>query len=388
MQKRIFSAFMIAGLAVLGMAQSTEQKTDNPHPWPMDHANPARTNKTWAIGPQTGQIEWQRQIVGGTFGIACDAQGGAILGATFHDEWWAYDIHAYRFKPNGDIDWKTEVNPYPWGASQAVNSFPAVYGKRNIVLNSTNSELLRINPAGIPSVAYQHDPSFIGGTSPAVTSDGTIFQQFGLTATRFSQTGAVQWQTGALSNTDIAVSPTGDLALGGVRTLEPHGSTDLTILNSNGTPRVVRTSVRGRTQQVCFDEKGNLYGGNGQLSVSTGLPVWSGVFGGGFTALDGNGQLLIVSSSQLVAYDRVSGVQAWLRFLIGSVVQSVSIDGNNRVFYTTSNGYIGCRDFKGNLIFERKVCDAFTTQLSISVDRKAFAVGRIGATNYFLFKLQ
>lgn len=369
-------------------AQMTETKQESPHPWPMDHANPARTNKTWALGPSTGEIEWKRQIVGGTFGVACDAQGGAILGATFHDEWWAYDVHAYRFNSNGTIDWKSEVNPYPWGASQAVNSFPAVYGKRDIVMNSTNSELIRFRPNGLSTLIYQHDPSFIGGTSPAVLPDGTIFQQFGLTVTRFSPSGSVVWQTGALSNTDVAISPTGDLALGGVRTNEPHGSTDLTILNPNGTPRVVLGSVRGRTQQVCFDEKGRLYGGSGQLNVLTGLPVWSGVLGGGFSALDGYGQLLLVSSNQLAAYNRDTGVLQWSRFLVGSVVQSVSIDGQSQIYYTTADGYFGCRDYKGNLIFERKLCDAFTSQPSLSIDRKAYAVGRIGASNYNLFKLK
>ena len=225
-----------------------------------------------------------------------------------------------------------------------------------------------------------------------IRDSGDIVHLEAITLKRYRADGTVVWSTSGGSQTDPAVGPNGDVALGGVRTNEPHGSTDVTYYNSNGTIRWQKTSSKGTRTQVCFGPDGTLYTTTSGTTAFNpdGTVKWTGVNGGWGVSLDGLGRALVPQSNKVFAYDRLNGALLWSATLpfAGSIVEGLSIDLSNRVYVTSTDGYIACLRPDGTLAWNLKVCDQFYTQPSISTGATAVATGRVGYDTMSVYRVK
>lgn len=360
------------------------------HPWPMDHGDIARSGRSKYPGPINGVVEWKQKIAGGIAGIACDRNGHAIIGASFHQQWWSNELFTQSFNADGTFAWRIKVTPYDWGASQGVKSIPALDTAGNVVMNSGAGQLIKVSPTGQLLMTIQRTANFTNDSSPAWSSDGPIYHHQALALAKFSNTGTQLWSTSASSQTDVAVAPNGDCALGGVRTNEPHGSVDLSYFNANGTLRWSLGSTRGARTQVCFGPDGTLYATRGGTAAYNpdGSLKWSATPGGWGCALDGLGHVLTPQSSQIVAFNQSNGATAWTRVLPsgGSVVEGLTIDGASNIYAATSNGWIyGIRGNDGTIFYAVKAADTCTTQPALGAKRCIY-VGATFAVNPYLYE--
>ncbi|HMS53973.1 MAG TPA: PQQ-binding-like beta-propeller repeat protein [Fimbriimonadaceae bacterium] len=349
----------------------------NSQPWQMDHANPARTGQSYYPGPASGQIAWTRRLAGGVYAIACNRQGQAILGVSFHNQWWSNEMFAQAYNGDGTIAWRIKVQPYQWGASQGVRSGPALDAGGNAWMNSSNGQLIKVSPQGDLLATVQRTSSFTNDSTPALLGNGDIVQLQALTLAKYDALGIQIWSNSASSQTDVAVSPNGDCALGGVRTNEPHGSIDLTYFGADGTRRWGLSSSRGVRTQVCFGSDGTLFANRGGTVAyrPDGSVVWAAGPGGWGCALDGLGHVLVPQSNQLNAFNRSNGTLAWNRTLpaFSSIVEGPSIDGLNNIYLATTDGWLyGLRGSSGTVFISVKVGATCTTQPAIGAGNCLF----------------
>ena len=370
-----------------GIAQSLDV-----HPWRMDHANPARTGKSSYPGALIGEVEWARKIGGSVTGIASDRQGKAILGATFYDQLWSNELYVQAYERDGTISWRKKVEPYPWGASQGVKSAPALSKSGEAVLNSGNGQILRFDRAGLLLQTMPCNPNATNDRAPALLDDGSLLHQQFISMYKFRADGSLQWSTSASTQTDLAVAPNGDIAMGGVRTNEPHGSLDLSYYNKNGTLLWTKSSSRGSRTQVCFGPDGTLYAGFGGTTAfhPDGTVKWTATNGGWGVCLDGLGRALVPQSRTVFAYNKDTGSLLWSTTLpfIGNIVEGLSIDSANRIYMSSTDGFVACLDKNGTLLWNIKVCDTFVTQPSIAASSAIYLSGYSWYRQNFLYRIR
>lgn len=133
----------------------------------MDHGNIARSGRSKYPGPINGVVEWKQKIAGGIAGIACDRNGHAIIGASFHQQWWSNELSRSPSNSDGTIAWRIKVTPYDWGASQGVKSIPALDSAGNVVLNSGAGQLIKVSPTGQLLMTIQRNANSTNDSSPA-----------------------------------------------------------------------------------------------------------------------------------------------------------------------------------------------------------------------------
>lgn len=394
----IRSLAICAALAASGasIAQSSDNALPIPdrfsQPWGMDNGNPARTGKSVFPGPSIGVLDWKRKVGGGINGIACDRAGRAILGATFYTEWWSNELYVQCYSQFGDIVWRRKVTPYIWGGSQGVKSGPALDRYGNSLMNSGYGQLIRFDGFGSLLLTIQRASNAMNDSSPAWNMDGTIVHQQAGSVKKFAWNGATLWSATAFSDTDVAVAPNGDVAMGGIRTNEPHGAPDVYYFNANGTLRWSRSSSNGTRTQVCFGPDGTLYTTVGGVTAYNpdGTIRWNQSSSGWGVCLDGLGRALVPTGRTIRAFNKNTGTPVWSMTLPtqGSIVEGLTIDSANRIYVSTTDGYVYGIGPNGQSLWSLLVADVCRTQPAIGAGQSLFVAGTVGFGDQFLVRIK
>ena len=233
-----------------------------PHPWQMRNSTPARTGQSPAVGASQGQLDWKFPIAGTVPQMAVAQDGTIYLGTVFNENAWNNESYAYALDSSGGtLLWRRKVTPYVWGASQATSGGPAVDDAGNVLIPSTNTQLLKLTGDGDSVWVHQGSANAIIQGSPAVLPDQTH------PAHDLSRAPDRQGRrrhtlfTGPAFNSGgtVAVAANGEMALGGAAHHEPHTSVDIQYFNADGTLRWQRTSISGAQGMPVFGPDGSVY---------------------------------------------------------------------------------------------------------------------------------
>lgn len=386
-------AVLLASTAsAVGQVAPAKGLGNDTHPWPMRHANAARTGQSDRLGPRVGAVAWQEFIPGFVPHFAVDRLGKIYLGAVFHEEWWSYDVYAPVFNSAGSVFWRAKVKPYDWGMSQGISASPALDADGNILFPSTAGELIKFSPAGAPLWKFHSRDDSTHDSSPAVLEDGSVLIYRFPGLSRIDKNGNLLWTNGDVitGTTSVSVSPNGDMALGGVRTNEPHGAPVVFYLNADGSLRWSVYTSNGSESTPVFGPDGTLYVNAGSLTAyhPNGSVRWS-TDGYGYydsPALS-DGGIIYMAANALTARDAQTGGFLWSASLPGEANNGLAIDRRGVVYLTTSNGYLVAVDSTGALLFQKKICDSFHTGPAIGALRDATAAGKIGF-EYYVFNMR
>jgi outer membrane protein assembly factor BamB len=256
----------------------------------------------------------------------------------------------------------------------------------NVLIPSTYTQLLKLTGDGDDVFAYQGNPGALIQGSPAVLGDQSIRHTIfpaGLLA--LSPAGAPLF-TGPAFNASaaIAVAANGEMALGGLRTVEPHGSVDIQYFNADGTLRWQRTSTNGAQGTPVIGPDGVVYA---PFLASAFLPdgtvKWTnGVYA--FTAALGDNGILYLprGSVGLVAVLAATGATLWTVPVSAAVLPEAAIDAIGNVFVTTDDGKLWSISPTGGVNWSAQVCDTFLTGPVIAAGGRVVAAGRTGYQKY------
>lgn len=389
-QRRVGLPFRasLATWLVASLAASLATAQIGPQPWPMRYADPARTSQSSFPGADLGLIEWRWPTAGEVPGLATYANGRIVLGVTFNEEYWSGDTYLTTLTSKGRVAWRRQVPAYDWGASQGVSSWPAIDGAGNIIVNSARSQLLKLTPGARPVFRVQRNDGATNDSVPAVLADGTIlhFQYFDDGLARYTPQGELVWSTFVSSQSDVAVAPNGDMAMGGVRTIEPHGSTDITYLNADGSIRWTKTSSNGRDSQTVFGPDGTLYQGQGAFnpdgSIKWGFPDAATI------ALGKNGQHYATGSQSITARNAQTGQVLWTTSLPGHPL-GFALDNRDRIYTTTPDGWLlALEPAGGAIVLSKKLAFAFDSPPVISANGRIVAAAREGIFDDFVYQIR
>ncbi|MBL8064827.1 MAG: PQQ-binding-like beta-propeller repeat protein [Chthonomonadaceae bacterium] len=364
---------------------------DVSHPWPMDHANAARTGQSKFPGALLGQVTWVTRIGGKASSLACDRAGKTYVGVTFNENVWSNELYASALNRDGTVAWRVKVRPYDWGAGQSVFSGPALTIKGSVYMNSGFGELLKFTQSGDLVQTISGNSLAANDTTPAPLPNLDVVHFQVTQLKRVRADGSVVWSSGATSQTDPAVSHFGDVALGGVRSTEPHGSRDVTFFNPDGSLKWSFNSTFGTRTQVCFGPDRTLFANVAGTTAYNpdGTVKWRVGVGGFCVALDGRGRALVPQGRTITALNKDTGATVWTAVLPfpGSIVGGVSIDSGNRIYVTSTDGFVACLDSDGGLVWNTKVCDVFTSQPAIGTDTCVMAAGKNGFFEYNVYRI-
>ncbi|MEQ8767085.1 MAG: PQQ-binding-like beta-propeller repeat protein [Planctomycetota bacterium] len=382
---RLALVLAITGLSLAAqpVSQSANRYRDE-HPWAMRRSDAARTGQSTAVGPVQGTLAWSRMMRGDVPSMAVGRSGRIYLGATFHDKQWTYENYVHALTPGGEVAWRVKVPSYDWGFSQGVRSGPALDAAERPMMNSSKSMVLRFHGLGQTDLSIARSSNAIMNSSPVIAPDGTFFHYHWIDGglTKYTEDGQILWSVSFNSNTDPAVAPNGDLVMGGVFTREPHGSTDITYINANGTVRWIKSSSNGRDSQPIFGPDGTVYQGAGAYTPA-GTVKW-GTPNGADAALGRNGFLYVAAGSQLTAYRASDGLVIWQTTTPSgySILPEMAIDSLDRLYVTTAGGEVYGFTASGSVMLSLKVCEAFETGPVLGANRDLIAFGRNGFDNY------
>jgi hypothetical protein len=357
------------------------------HPWAMYRSDMFRTGQSLFPGADLGVAEWKRFVNGVVPTISVAADGKVYLGVTFHDEVWSNEEYFTVLKPDGSEAWRLKVKPYDWGGAQGVFSGPALDSVGNVVINSPFGQLRKYDPLGTLIWVIQRRSDVTNDSTPAIDQNDNVFHYQAIHGlAKYSSGGGIIWQVGAVTQSHIAVFTNGDSALGGLRTIEPHGSVDITYFNANGTVRWQHTSSRGRDGQVIFGPDGTVFQGAGAYNPQDGSVKW-GTPSGGSNALGKNGQYYLIiggSAPSVRAHNSQTGSVLWEKTLppVGAL-NPLAIDSRDRIYATTSQGYLFILSpVDGSILTQTRVCDSFSTGPSIGPNNRVYAVGKRFSKDY------
>ena len=350
------------------------------HPWAMYRSDMFRTGQSLFPGADAGVTEWKRFVNGQVPTISVAADGKIYLGVTFHEEVWSNEEYFTVLNPDGKEAWRHKVKPYDWGGAQGVFSGPALDSVGNVVVNSPFGQLRKYDPLGNLLWIIQRRSDVTNNSTPAIDQNDNIFHYQAIQGlAKYAPTSATIWQLGATTQSHIAVFTNGDSALGGLRTIEPHGSVDITYFNSFGSVRWQHTSTRGRNGQVIFGPDGTVFQGAGAYFPADGSVKW-GTPSGGSNALGKNGQYYLIigdSAPAVRAYNSQTGAVLWEATLppVGAL-NPLAIDSRDRIYATTVQGYLFVLSpVDGSIILQTRICDTFSTGPSIGLNGRIYAVG-------------
>ena len=373
----VATAVFIAPLAVAGTV----------HPWAMYRSDMFRTGQSLSPGPDLGVSDWKHFTVGEVPTVSVSNSGQVFLGITFHEAIWSNEEYFTVLEPTGAIDWRYKVPPYDWGASQGVFSGPALDSVGNVATNAPRGQVRKYDAEGafLWSVTGRDDVT--NNSTPAIDQFDNIFHYqpiFGVA--KYTPAGGVIFHVGASSQSHVAVFTNGDFALGGVRTIEPHGSIDITYFNSNGTVRWQKTSSRGRNGQVIFGPDNTVFQGSGAYNAD-GTVKWGSPSGGHNNALGKNGQYYIDmggSATTIRAVNAQTGTLIWESTLppVGGI-NPIGIDSRDRIYVTTVQGYFFVLSpTNGAILVQNRISDSFSTGPVIGLNNRAYAVGKRFGKDY------
>lgn len=396
--KRVHTVFGLATLGALSMSAislgqgiSRIDGPKGPHPWPMKYADPARTNRTDAIGPQIGVLEWKVRTVGLVPGIAVNRAGHAILGVYYEDTLWGSDSAFAVLGPTGEWLVKRKVVPYDWGFAQGVNSWPALDHFGNVHLNSTANQIVKYSPSGTLLRTTPLGFTATNDSAIAHLADGTYIHKSLLALTKYNASGAVIWTTSAGSQSSVAVAPNGDCVLGGVKTSEPHGSVDITYFNANGSVRWQKTSTFGKNFQATFGPDNTVYHGNTTFNPD-GTIKWTASIPSNHTiTLGRSNRIYYYGSTNVTCLNSTNGTLIWSTTLPSgaNAMRGAALDGQDSLFVSSSNGYVyKLNGLNGGLIFSVFLGAQLESPV-IGTDGSLYVAGvESGTGDCFVFKVK
>lgn len=357
------------------------------HPWPMRYGDPARTGRSSAMGAQLGELDWKFRIAGSVAQFAVAADGTAHCGSIFHEEWWSNELFAYALSPTGRLEFRPEVEPYAWGASQDVGGSPALDRFENVILPGGAGKLHQLAPDGTVNWTYSGNAGATQNSSPAVLADGTVrdfLLGHGLVA--LTSAGQLLWRTTGVSTlrSSVAVAANGEMAMSAVRSNEPHTFPAIHYLNADGTLRWSRTTLRGEDSTPAIGDDGTVYAQyNGTTAFRPDNTVrWAIATGATTRALGRDGVLYLNVGTSIRRVDAATGVELGAIALPGSANDGIAIDATGDLYVTTSNGWVCRFTAAGAPVFQTKLADAFTTGPAIGAGATLVAAGREGFVKY------
>ena len=355
-----------------------------PHPWQMRDSTPARTGQSPAAGASQGQLDWKFPIAGIVPQIAVAQDGTLYLGTVFNENPWNNEAYAYALTSTGDLRWRRKVTPYAWGASQATSGGPAVDDGGNVLIPSTNTQLLKLTGDGDSLWVHQGSSNAIIQGSPAVLPDQTIRHTIYPERLIAKDAAGNTLYTGPAFNSGatVAVGANGEMALGGLRTDKRHGSVDIQYFNADGTLRWQRTSSNGAQGTPVIGPDGVVYAPFlAKAFFPDGTAKWSTDVTTSTAALSDSG-VLYFPSGGVVAVLAATGARAWTTTITGGVLGEPAIDALGNVFVTTSDGVLWSVSPTGGINWSLSVCDRFLTGPVIASGGRVVAAGIAGNQKY------
>jgi hypothetical protein len=383
--RAVLLVFLCSTLHLRASAQDGAAIAESPtHPWQMRNATAARTGQSASVGATLGQLEWRFPTAGSVPQIAVAQDGSIYLGTVFNENEWNNESYAYALTGAGALKWRQKVTSTQWSAGQGTKGGPALDDAGSVYIPSTFTQLVKLSSEGDPISVYQGNNQALSQGSPAVLPDQTIrhtISPAGLLALDSAGTtlfiGSPAPQN---SGATVSVAGNGDMALSGVRTIEPHGSIDIQYFNANGTLRWQKTSTYGALGTPVFGD-GVVYAPFlGKAFLPDGTVKWTTDVTSFTAALSDQG-VLYFPSAGVVAVDAATGTRFWTVPITGGVLQDPAIDALGNVFVTTLDGKLWSVSPTGGINWSLQVCDKFLTGPVVAGGRVVAA----GLTRYQKF---
>lgn len=380
----------LLALLCLGLGASADAQSGMaervPHPWQMRNATAARTGQSEAPGATLGELDWKTHIAGYVPQIAVAQDGSIYLGTVFNENPWNNESYAYALTSTGAIKWREKVRPYDWGASQGTSGGPAVDDAGSVIIPSTYTQLIKLSGDGDPMWEFQGSHQALIQGSPAVLPDQTIRHTIfphGLVA--IDPAGSQLFGGPAYNSAaTVAVAPSGEMALGGLRITQPHTSVDIQYFNSDATLRWQKTSIRGQSGTPIIGPDGTIYAPfipPGTAFNPDGTVKWTSDIAATTAALSDTG-FLYFPNAGVVAVNAATGVRAWTTPISGGVLQEPAIDALGNIFVTTQDGKVWSLSPTGAINWSLQVCDKFLTGPVIAGGGRVVAAGMTGNQKY------
>lgn len=358
------------------------------HPWAMRNATPARTGQSTRQGATLGALDWKFYIAGVVSNFAVAQDGSIYLGTVFNEDIWSNEAYTYALTSEGDLKWRVKVKPYNWGASQGIRGTPALDRAGDVVIPSTYTQLLKFTSDGDPLWMFQGDWNYGAHSSPAVLSDDSIrhtIAQVGLLGLSNYGTPLLTGP-GNFSGT-VAVSPNGDMAIGGIRSIEPHGSLDIQYFNADGTLRWDRQSTWGAEGTPLFGPDGILYAPFLATAFHpNGTVKWTTSVSAATASLSSTG-VLYFPRGGVIAVSAATGAVLWTVPIPADVLNDPAIDSSGNIFVTTSDGRLWSISPAGAINWSLKVCEQFLSGPAIGSTGNVLACG-LQSYKFYVFSIK
>lgn len=293
---------------------------------------------------------------------------------------------------NGEFVWRTKVNSFEWGFSQGVSSNGGFDSAGNVLLPSTNGEVLKMTGDGRVIWTFLGRTDASNDESIAILPDGSVRgYQLGVGTFGIRADGSIIFRGGSGGGTP-AVSKNLDICTGATRSSQNHLFPAVIYSNPDGTNRWTYSIHHGGGSVPLFLPSGDVAVGVDNLGTyrfdRDGAVVWTQSYGGASSryGLGKNGQLYCAAGSSLVAADPASGAILWTAQLPGTQ-RGFAIDNRGVVYVTTANGYLTAINPDGSIRFSKNVCDEFSTGPALGTLSRVIASGKIGF-DYSVFGIE
>jgi len=355
----------------------------------MRRSDSARTGQSPARGPDVGELVWKWKTSGLVPSLAADRDGRLHLGATFNEEVWSWETYYTVLRLDRSVAWRRKVTRTEWAVNPGARSGPALTAAGHTLFNSNGGALLAVDRDGGLGFKILRDRNSTNDSAPAIFPDGSFaqYQTFDGGVAKYSPSGERLWVAGGASESDVAIAPNGDLAIGGIRSNEPHGAPDITYFNADGSIRWSKSSTFGTDGQVTFGPDGAIYQGGGAYNPD-GSVRW-GSPSGGIGTLGKNGNYYLAGGRSVTAHDAASGAVLWTSELPGSpgsIHSDMAVDSRDRIYLTTASGWLFALDsLDGSVLLESKIAAEFDSGPIIAANSHVAVIGREGTFEYYVY---
>jgi hypothetical protein len=335
------------------------------HPWAMRNSTQNRSGQSTYRGATAGTLDWRFLVAGFVNQFAVASDGSIYLGNVFNQEYWSNENYIYGLTATGELKWRQKVTPYEWGVNQAIKGSPALDSSGNVVIPSTNTELLKYTGAGDFLWRYLGNPIFVDNSSPAVLSDDSIRHTIwdaGLLALTLA--GVKLWNNTAGNVLGVvAVGPNGAMAIGGIKSSEYHGSVALQYFSPTGVFLWSKSTPSGAEGTPIIGPDGTIFAPFLSAAYNPdGSVKWSNGVRSATAALGANGVLYYATAFAVTAVNSSNGAVLWTTNIPGGGVNpDPAIDSGDNIFVTTTTGSVWSINAAGGINWNAKFCEKFVT---------------------------